>query len=205
MEGISLFAGISGLIILRKWHVNYNKPKLIFQNIKQNVSRVQKCPTLVEYCPPALFAFDWHGHIHTAIGTFFRFLLQTRIDFYREYLTLPDDGTVALDWILPLSSSKPNSPIVVLIHGLCGSTESPYISYAAKKFHSEGFTVVSFIARGCGGVPLTSPESFTAARTSDLAYALNHINVKHPNRKIFCIGYSLGELAIFWYSYHVTI
>ena len=35
-------------------------------------------------------------------------------------------------------------------------------------------------------------EGFTAARYSDLAEALEYIRHQDTNRKIFCIGYSLG-------------
>lgn len=52
--------------------------------------------------------------------------------------------------------------------------------------------MVAFIARGCGGLQLTTPESFTAARTSDLQFAIKHIRSLYPNRDVFAIGYSLG-------------
>lgn len=57
---------------------------------------------------------------------------------------------------------------------------------------SKGYDAVAFIARGCGGLQLTTPESFTAARTSDLQYAIHHIRALYPDRDIFAIGYSLG-------------
>jgi len=67
--------------------------------------------------------------------------------------------------------------------------------------------IVVFVARGCGGVPLTTQDSFTAARIDDMAFVLDHI-WRNRNKKllsasslvqsegekpqIYGIGYSLG-------------
>eukprot|EP00602_Paraphysomonas_sp_CaronLab_P011216 CAMPEP_0185041702 /NCGR_PEP_ID=MMETSP1103-20130426/41364_1 /TAXON_ID=36769 /ORGANISM="Paraphysomonas bandaiensis, Strain Caron Lab Isolate" /LENGTH=310 /DNA_ID=CAMNT_0027581559 /DNA_START=155 /DNA_END=1087 /DNA_ORIENTATION=- len=110
----------------------------------------------------------------------------------RQTLQLEDGGTVALDWLTGLPLTEEKSPIVVLIHGLCGSSESPHIVYAGHEFKARGYTVCAFISRGCGGLPLTTPESFTAARTSDLAEALEHIRSRYPDRRLCAVGYSLG-------------
>lgn len=75
---------------------------------------------------------------------------------------------------------------------LGGNRESNHIVYAGHEFRSKGYDVVAFIARGCGGLNLTTPESFTAARTSDLQYAIQQIKSQYPNRELFAVGYSLG-------------
>jgi predicted alpha/beta-fold hydrolase len=64
--------------------------------------------------------------------------------------------------------------------------------YAGHAFQAKGYDAVAFIARGCGGLALTTPESFTAARTTDLQFAIKHIRALYPNRDVFAIGYSLG-------------
>jgi predicted alpha/beta-fold hydrolase len=76
--------------------------------------------------------------------------------------------------------------------GIGGNRDSNHIVYAAHEFRSKGYDVVAFIARGCGGLQLTTPESFTAARTTDLLQVLKHIKSTYPNRDIFAVGYSLG-------------
>jgi predicted alpha/beta-fold hydrolase len=55
-----------------------------------------------------------------------------------------------------------------------------------------GFCVVSFVARGCGGIPLTTAEGFTAARYSDLEFCLRELKLRFPTQKICCVGFSLG-------------
>lgn len=75
---------------------------------------------------------------------------------------------------------------------MCGSTESPYIQHCAERFLKAQYQVVSFVARGCGGLTLTTPQGFTAARYSDLGDCLAHIRSKKPDSKIYCVGFSLG-------------
>lgn len=78
------------------------------------------------------------------------------------------------------------------MHGLCGDSESVYITFAARALQQRGYDVVSFVSRGCGGLTLTTMEGFTAARYSDLQAALEYMKIKDPSRPIFCVGYSLG-------------
>jgi abhydrolase domain-containing protein 1/3 len=73
-----------------------------------------------------------------------------------------------------------------------GNRDSNHIVYAGHAFRAQGYDVVAFIARGCGGLPLTTPESFTAARTSDLQAALLHLRSLYPETNFFAVGYSLG-------------
>ena len=69
----------------------------------------------------------------------------------------------------------------------------------ADKLLKKGYVVVSFVARGCGGVPLTSSHPFTAARTSDLHYAVLLIRDRYPNRSLFAAGFSLGAGTLLKY------
>lgn len=52
--------------------------------------------------------------------------------------------------------------------------------------------VVVMVARGCGGVPLTTPEGFHAARISDFEYALQEIQRQRPRDRLYAAGFSLG-------------
>ena len=52
--------------------------------------------------------------------------------------------------------------------------------------------VLIFNKLGCGGLSLTTPESFTAARTSDLKECIQYLSESYPSRPLVAIGYSLG-------------
>ena len=118
-------------------------------------------------------------------------------------LELDDGGHVALDWLsLPAEKAAsataslqpwcPSSPVVIMCHGLCGSSESDYIVHTAEQFLLHGYRVAVLIARGCAGLPLNTPVGFSGARTSDIKAAAELVSKRFPNSKVFSIGYSLG-------------
>lgn len=49
------------------------------------------------------------------------------------------------------------------------------------------------VARGCGGLELTSPVPFSAARTSDFSAAVDLVHARHPKSQLFVMGFSLGS------------
>jgi predicted alpha/beta-fold hydrolase len=48
------------------------------------------------------------------------------------------------------------------------------------------------VARGCGGLELTSPTPFSAERTSDFDAAVNLVHTRYPKSPLFAMGFSLG-------------
>lgn len=48
------------------------------------------------------------------------------------------------------------------------------------------------VARGCGGLELTSPVPFSAERTSDFSAAVNLVHDRYPQSQLFAMGFSLG-------------
>jgi predicted alpha/beta-fold hydrolase len=147
--------------------------------------------------------FDFHGHFDTCIPSIIRKLWRDnniKHKYRRELITLPDCGTVALDWVdnkytanIPISSK--DNIIIILLHGLGGNSNSTYVSYTVKELLNQGYrNICGYVSRGCGNVPLTTPVSFTAANTRDFKYCLEHIksDKSNKNKKFFGIGYSLG-------------
>ena len=157
MEGISLFA-LSVSTVLRHWYRWYHKPVLFFLPSEENKKRVQECSSLQTYEPPPLI--DYYGHIHSALCHVLRQAVQENLVVDRELFTLSDGGTVGLDWVNEKPPSHSTVPLVVLFHGICGNSEDSHVVYAARELVRAGFNVVTFVCRGCGGVPLTTPESF---------------------------------------------
>lgn len=48
------------------------------------------------------------------------------------------------------------------------------------------------VARGCGGLKLTSAAIFAGRRTDDVSAGINHVKHLYPNSKLFLVGFSLG-------------
>jgi predicted alpha/beta-fold hydrolase len=117
------------------------------------------------------------------------------VTYRRELFVLKDGATVGLDWA-SLSSNQSNgsSGVVLIHHGLAGSSQSEYIVFQVFKLLKADYDVIVMNARGCGGVPLTSPESFAGDRSKDIAEVVEHLRSRQEvkDRAIYLIGYSLG-------------
>lgn len=114
---------------------------------------------------------------------------KIKVAYTRELFALVDGGTVGLDWAQ--TNANDGRPLVLIHHGLCGSSDSVYVQHLVVRLASEGYDSVVLVARGCGGLKLSTPEGFTAARTGDMREALHHVAQLSP-RRLFAVGFSLG-------------
>lgn len=171
----------------------------------------------VPFVPPFYTVFDYHGQLQTLVQFIFRNALQAikatllrpwSVRFSREILFMEDGGSVGLDWVYfqagILSLSPPvklsnNSPVVILHHGLVGDSESEYICHLAEMLTASGYRVVVMVARGCGGLKLTSPFLFAGRRTDDVHATVAHVHKRYPKAKLFWIGFSLGAALTIQY------
>jgi predicted alpha/beta-fold hydrolase len=192
---------VLGTLSLRHYYRKTCQLKILCRQTKQNADLLSKCEALSpsSYRPTPFYLLDYHGHIQTIAFSFIRQLFNRKLPVDRELFELSDGGTVGLDWVLgadtgtrDAAEAKASKPLVVLVHGLCGDTESVYITFAAQAFQKRGYDVISFVSRGCGGLGLTTMQGFTAARYQDLQEALEYLQKQEPKRSIFCVGYSLG-------------
>jgi predicted alpha/beta-fold hydrolase len=78
--------------------------------------------------------------------------------------------------------------IVVLVHGLGGSTESHYMFYGAQAAERAGLSCLRINLRGCD---LRNHDFYHAGLTADLHAALASEELRRY-RRIYVIGYSLG-------------
>jgi len=141
------------------------------------------------------------GSVHTLVHNVVReFIPLFDIEYEREIFRLECGGTIALDWAV--KSSKHNKtfpskndktkPIVFIHHGLTGCSRSHYVQSAIHQLAEKDVRVVCMVARGCGGLELTTPYGFSAAGFDDLRQAAEHVRRQNPGVKLFGIGYSLG-------------
>lgn len=71
----------------------------------------------------------------------------------RDILTLKDGGDVALDW-LRLEGATDETPVVVILPGLTGSSETDYIKGIVLQCRERRIRAVVFMNRGIGGITL---------------------------------------------------
>ncbi|CAM9658270.1 unnamed protein product, partial [Choristocarpus tenellus] len=90
------------------------------------------------------------------------------------------------------SDLTPETPTVLVIHGLNGSSSEGCILYAMDLAHSRGWRAVAMNHRGCGGTFLSSGWTYNGAFTGDVRLAVSHIRHRYPMSPVFAVGYSLG-------------
>ena len=108
--------------------------------------------------------------------------------YHREVFDLPDGDFVEIDWFLPPRGDR---PLVVILHGLEGSSDSPYARRLALAADALGWQAAVLHARGCGGTPNRLPRGYHAGETGDFGVCLDAL-VARGHDRIAAVGYSLG-------------
>lgn len=114
---------------------------------------------------------------------------------YRREL-LPDSSgqtRVAYDW---LDSSDPAAPLLVLFHGLEGSSGSHYARALMHAAAAQGWLGCVAHFRGCGGVANTAPRAYHSGDSAEIGHYLATLRRLHPERPLLAAGVSLGGNAL---------
>lgn len=74
------------------------------------------------------------------------------LEYRRELLQLKDGGELALDWMD--HHCAPESPVIFILPGLTGASQSEYIKCLVAAGNNIGARVCVFNNRGLGGVAL---------------------------------------------------
>ncbi|KZT68995.1 AB-hydrolase YheT [Daedalea quercina L-15889] len=157
-----------------------------------------RCPTLCREFSPPWWLFN--GHLQTAYAVMGDFSKIDRVEYDRTLLRTLDGGTIGLDATPPINECElpEDTPIVIVLHGLTGGSHESYVrailAPACTPVEQGGLgyrgIVVNF--RGCAGVPLTSPQLYSAGHTDDIRVAVMHIANRYPRARLLGIGFSLG-------------
>ena len=94
---------------------------------------------------------------------------------------------------IDLDFSKVGSTtLVLLIHGLEGSSESKYMLTAAAEINKAGYDSVAFNLRGCSGEDNLLLPTYHSGKTEDVDFVISYLLDNYDYEKIFIVGYSLG-------------
>ena len=83
-------------------------------------------------------------------------------------------------------------PTLVVVHGMEGSAESPYMLSTAEKALAAGFNVLRVNVRNCGGTESMTPTLYHAGLTDDLRYIVSELSEQDRLNMIYLMGFSLG-------------
>ncbi|MNJ09207.1 putative hydrolase [compost metagenome] len=126
-------------------------------------------------------------HMQTLWGPLWR--KSAALSRLRERLWLTDGDFLDLDWHGPHETS---TPLVLVLHGLTGSSSSPYVIGLQQALAGRGWASVALNWRGCSGEPNLLARSYHSGASEDLAEAIGHIRASRPQAPLYAVGYSLG-------------
>ncbi|MBT8393638.1 MAG: alpha/beta fold hydrolase [Flavobacteriaceae bacterium] len=137
-----------------------------------------------DYNPKFLFK---NSHFSTVYSGIFRNV--NGVDQQRERIILKDQDFIDIDW--SYASEKTNK-LIIILHGLEGNAQRPYMLATAKLFNQNEIDAVCVNFRGCSGEPNLKYRSYHSGVTDDLDEVIKHIiNTKHYS-DIYIKGVSLG-------------
>jgi predicted alpha/beta-fold hydrolase len=126
-----------------------------------------------------------NGHLQSIIPSVFR---QVSVPYKRSRLELDDGDFLDLDE-LPTESAV--APLVIISHGLEGSSNRPYVKGMARHFHDAGWQVIAWNFRSCSGEMNRLPRFYHSGAINDLKAVIDHA-LKRGVDRIFLVGFSMG-------------
>lgn len=135
-------------------------------------------------------------HLQTILP---RYLVKFNPKYERELIKDSlSESDVAFDYLFANKQKDENgkyiTPIVVLFHGMEGSSQSHYAKTLAKIVHEARLNFVVAHFRSCGGVAVSGKVFYNAGDTKEIHHYLNHLAEKFYC--IYAIGVSLGGNAL---------
>ncbi|HJT52103.1 MAG TPA: alpha/beta fold hydrolase [Nitrosospira sp.] len=114
------------------------------------------------------------------------------IGYRRERWELEDGDFIDIDWL----DNPANAPLVVLFHGLEGSSGSHYVLSTMALLQKLGWRGAAVHFRGCSGSPNRLPRAYHAGDSTEVGSVLRRISTRNdqssPNAPIYAVGASLG-------------
>ncbi|MBM3342647.1 MAG: hydrolase [Betaproteobacteria bacterium] len=145
---------------------------------------------------PAYRAPRWlpGGHaqtIHAATWT-----PRAKVNYWRERWSTPDFDFIDLDWVdtpsreLALGEAD-DTPLIVLLHGLEGSSNSHYARAFMHAVDANAGRGVVVHFRGCSGELNRLPRAYHSGDSAELDWILRRLRAQRAS-PIFVIGVSVG-------------
>ena len=141
-----------------------------------------------DYKPPLLFK---NSHVNTIYSSLFR---KTKpLSLKRKRIETLDDDFLDIDLI-----ENGSRKIVILCHGLEGSSDSKYIQATAKLLSLNGYSVAAMNYRFCSGEINRQLVTYHSGKTDDLHTVINFVLPNYDS--VYLVGFSLGGNLILKYN-----
>ncbi len=128
-------------------------------------------------------------------------LVCKRIDgatprYQRERWVTPDADFIDVDWLEPeTSASDAATPLLILFHGLEGSSASHYARAYAQAAQRLGWRYAVPHFRGCSGEPNLTARAYHSGDFEEIGWILDRFRALHAGPRL-AVGISLGGNAL---------
>lgn len=112
--------------------------------------------------------------------------------YRRERWETPDGDFIDLDWL----DGKAEAPLLLLFHGLEGSSSSHYATALMAAVQARGWSGVVAHFRGCSGEINRLPRAYHSGDSDEVDWVLRRLRQQYPKRTIYATGVSLGGNAL---------
>jgi predicted alpha/beta-fold hydrolase len=127
-----------------------------------------------------------NGHMETIIPSMF--FKGPDLSYNRERLELSDGDFLDLDWLI----NPVNQNLMVISHGLEGSSDRYYVRRMADFFHQLGWDVLAWNCRSCSGEMNRLVRFYHHGETNDLAQVIDHGVMQKTYTNVVLTGSSMG-------------
>jgi len=132
------------------------------------------------------------GHAQTIYPLLIR---PAPLPYHRQRWETPDGDFIDLDWYPALPAEKEAdcaSPLLVLFHGLEGSSASHYATTVLRAAAALGWNGVAVNFRGCSGEANRLPRAYHSGDSAEIDWILRRLHLQVPARRRYAVGVSLG-------------
>jgi len=163
---------------------------------RRRSARREKRPLSLRFCTDKLDSPDYRapawlpgGHTQTLYAP----CLKGRhaLAYRRERWDTPDGDFIDLDWL----DGPETAPLVVLFHGLEGSSRSHYALAMAGELARHGWRGVFPHFRGCSGEPNRHARAYHSGDSVEIDWILRRLSGRSGG-PVFAAGISLGGNAL---------
>ena len=141
--------------------------------------------------PPPYRSPVWlpNGHLQTIYPALF--IAGPAVAYRRERWLAPDGDFVDLDFV----DGQPGQPLLVLFHGLEGSSDSHYARALMAAAAARGWSGAVAHFRGCSGETNMAPRFYHSGDTVEVDWILRRLRPRAAG-KLYAVGISLGGNAL---------
>ncbi|MEO1435059.1 MAG: alpha/beta fold hydrolase [Bacteroidota bacterium] len=140
-----------------------------------------RIPTTYHRGPIGLF----NNHLQTIYPSLFRKFEE--IAYERERIELDDGDFLDLDWKI-----QDRNQLVIVSHGLEGSSDRHYVKGIFKAFTDAGWDALAWNCRSCSGEMNRLLRLYHHGATDDLKRVVTHVEKLDRYERAVLVGFSMG-------------